>query len=158
MLKHSVIHLPLNIVEASRGAGAQVSDCKRDRFWAWFSFEEIKYFIKFIFLFVCLVSRQSAALSSSNRMPPEFGGNGERNVLTKGFPLRMLQRCTYGGAAVLVAEVVEQREGAARHAVAVRPLARRLRARRRRAARAVRARRVREHLRRRPERPAMYIL
>lgn len=57
---------------------------------------------------------------------------------------------THGRRAVLVGEVVEQREGPARHSVAVQPEAGRLAARHRRA---VRARRVREHLRRAHERP-----
>ena len=36
------------ISEASRGAGAQVCDCERDRLWIRFLCEEMKYLIKII--------------------------------------------------------------------------------------------------------------
>ena len=35
----------VKIIEASRGTVAQACDCKRDRLWARFPFEEVKYLI-----------------------------------------------------------------------------------------------------------------
>ena len=64
-------------VEVSRGAGAQARDCKRDRLWVRFQFEEIKYLIfSFHRSDVNLISRQSAAFCSASQhsMPREFGG------------------------------------------------------------------------------------
>ena len=77
--------LDFAISEASRGAGAQGCDSKRGRLWIPFPLEEMKYSI-FPFSSLPLLSRQSAALSSTNQhpMPPEFGGKWERSVLTPG--------------------------------------------------------------------------
>ena len=38
--------------QARRGAGVQVCDCERDWLWVRSPFEEIKYLLKFIFLFI----------------------------------------------------------------------------------------------------------
>ena len=51
-------------------------DCKIDWLWVQSPLEEIKYLLRFIFSFIYLVSRHSAALSPAiqHAMPPELGG------------------------------------------------------------------------------------
>ena len=43
----------ISVIEASRGAGAQVRDCKRHWLWVRFPIDEEKYLFKFIFSFLC---------------------------------------------------------------------------------------------------------
>ena len=54
--------------------------------------EEMKYLLKFIFLFFALVSRQSAALSSATQyaMPPESSRKWGTECLNTRFPLPTL--------------------------------------------------------------------
>ena len=70
----------LHFIEASRSAGVQVSDCKRD--WLW-----VQFLFNLYFNFFALVSRQSAALRSTTQhaMLLEFGEKWETECLNTRF-------------------------------------------------------------------------
>ena len=80
------------INEASRGAGALVSDCKRDWLWGRSALEEFNIYLNLCFCFLVLAWRQNAVLSSPtlHAMPAEFGRKWATEYLNIKFPLPIL--------------------------------------------------------------------
>ena len=74
------------IIEASRGAGAQVCDCKLDWLWVRSPLEEIKYLFKFIFSLIL----SGVEAKRKYTKPSVFGGKWQTQCLNTTFPLPTL--------------------------------------------------------------------
>ena len=76
-LSHSVVCINKEIKDASRGAGAQVCECKRGWLWVRYLPEEINIYFNFYSHFFALVSMEKAALSSATQhvLLPEIGAS-----------------------------------------------------------------------------------